>query len=222
MKSARTTRGFFIVPTYLTVYSRGEEGYILSQPTVDCSFRGRSQGSRVCGRGISPLRRRPKDGARLAALQSPFGNLRPLRGQSLAGRGGSVSRRDHNQVYRRRATFQAEATEKKCRNPNASRSSGKRGLGGEALLSEKRPLPQRLPHTSLRKGARGRVLLFREAPSLAITYSIIAHSTVRLFSFWRWRDRRRRPSGERCQCRGRSRSASRGNQRIADAFPARQ
>ena len=145
MKSARTTRGFFIVPTYLTVYSRSEEGYILSRPTVDCSFCGRSQGSRVCGRGISPLRRRPKDGARLAALQSPFGNLRPLREQSLAGRGGSVSRRDHNQAYRRRATFEAEPTEKNCRNPNASRSSGKGGLGGEALLSEKRPLPPEAP-----------------------------------------------------------------------------
>ena len=43
-----------------------------------------------------------------------------------------------------------------------------RGSGGEALLSEKRPLPQNL-HTveSLREGARGRGLLYREAPSLA-------------------------------------------------------
>ena len=104
---------------------------------------------------VSPLTRRPKDGARLAALRSPFGNLRPItlatmRQPTLAGRGGSVSRRDHNQAYRRRATFQAEPTEKKCRNPNASRSSGKRGLGGEALLSEKRPLPpESLTHLCL-------------------------------------------------------------------------
>ena len=99
-----------------------------------------------------------------------------------------------------------------------------RGVWGERRFSQSSGLsPQKLPSTSsLREGARGRVLLFREAPSLAITYSIIARSTVRLFSFWRWRDRRRRPSGERCQCRGRSRSASRGSQRIADAFPARQ
>ena len=221
VKSARTTRGFLLYPLTLLCIATAQ-GYILSRPTVDCSFCGRGQGSRVCGRGISPLRRRPKDGARLAALQSPFGNLRPLRGQSLAGRGGSVSRRDHNQAYRRRVTFQAEPTEKKCRNPNASRSSGK-GVWGERRFSQSSGLsPQRLPHTSLREGARGRVLLFREAPSLAITYSIIARSTVRLFSFWRWRDRRRRPSAERCQCRGRSKSASRGNQRIADAFPARQ
>ena len=43
-----------------------------------------------------------------------------------------------------------------------------RGSGGEALLLEKRPLPQNLPpNSSLRKGARGRGLLYREAPSLA-------------------------------------------------------
>ena len=36
---------------------------------------------------------------------------------------------------------QAEPSQKKSPSPNASRSSGERGLGGEALLSEKRPLP---------------------------------------------------------------------------------
>ena len=151
----------------------------------------------------------------------PLETFAPCGGQSLAGRGGSVSRRDHNQAYRRRVTFQAEPTEKKCRNPNASRSSGK-GVWGRGASLREAASPPASPHTSLRERARGRVLLFREAPFLAITYSIIAHSTVRLFSFWRWRDRRQRPSAERCQCRGRSRSASRGNQRIADAFPARQ
>ena len=40
------------------------------------------------------------------ALRSPFGNLRPITPQTmwnptLAGRGGSVSRRDHNLAYRR-------------------------------------------------------------------------------------------------------------------------
>ena len=38
-------------------------------------------------------------------------------------------------------TLQAEPSQKKRPNSNASRSSGERGLGGEALLSEKRPLP---------------------------------------------------------------------------------
>ena len=60
----------------------------------------------------------------------------------------------------------AEAT-----NSNASRSSGERGLGGEALLSEKRPLPPASPNpASLQEGARGRGLLYREAPSLAIFF----------------------------------------------------
>ena len=56
-------------------------------------------------------------------------------------RGGSVSRRGLNQLARNRTTSQAEPPPKNRPNPNASRSSGERGLGGEALLSEKRPLP---------------------------------------------------------------------------------
>ena len=36
---------------------------------------------------------------------------------------------------------QAEPSQKKSTPSNAKRSSGERGLGGEALLSEKRPLP---------------------------------------------------------------------------------
>ena len=46
---------------------------------------------------------------------------------------------------------QAEPSQKKSTPSNASRSSGERGLGGEALLSEKRPLPPealvRPPHS---------------------------------------------------------------------------
>ena len=40
---------------------------------------------------------------------------------------------------------QAEPSQKKSTPPNANRSSGERGLGGEALLSEKRPLPPESP-----------------------------------------------------------------------------
>ena len=89
------------------------------------------------------------------------------RDQALAGRGGSVSRRGHNQATGNRTHFQAEPTMQKgtSQTPSALRE---RGSGGEALLSEKRPLPQNLPTAeSLREGARGRGLLFREAPSLA-------------------------------------------------------
>ena len=42
-------------------------------------------------------------------------------------------------------TLQAEPTSKNRPNPNASRSSGERGLGGDGLLSEKPPLPPAFP-----------------------------------------------------------------------------
>ena len=44
---------------------------------------------------------------------------------------------------------QAEPSQKKSTPPNANRSSGERGLGGEALLSEKRPLPPASPYPRL-------------------------------------------------------------------------
>ena len=61
-------------------------------------------------------------------------------------RGGSVSRRGHNQAYSRHATSQAEPPMQKHprQTPAALRE---RGSGGEALLSEKRPLPQNLPRS---------------------------------------------------------------------------
>ena len=46
-------------------------------------------------------------------------------------------------------TSQAEPTKKKRTPPNASRSSGERGLGGEVLLSEKQPLPPESPQRNL-------------------------------------------------------------------------
>ena len=63
----------------------------------------------------------------------------------LAGRGGSVSRRDHNPKTRKRAQLAwARKSEGKFK-PIPSRSSGERGLGGEGLLSEKPPLPPESP-----------------------------------------------------------------------------
>ena len=64
---------------------------------------------------------------------------------TLAGRGGSVSRRDHNPAYRRHAHLSGGTKPEKRPNQNASRSSGERGLGGEGLLSEKPPLPPAFP-----------------------------------------------------------------------------
>ena len=52
-------------------------------------------------------------------------------------------------------------------NPNASRSSGEGVWGRGASLREAASPPESLHPTSLREGARGRGLLFREAPSLA-------------------------------------------------------
>ncbi len=57
------------------------------------------------------------------------------------GRGGSVSRRDHNQAAGTRVHLTGGTNYAGTPTPNASRSSGERGLGGEVLLSEKQPLP---------------------------------------------------------------------------------
>ena len=80
-----------------------------------------------------------------------------------------------------RPTSQAEPPPKKRPNSNASRSSGERGLGGEALLSEKRPLPPASPYpSSLGEGARWRGLLYREVPSIAsLHYSLQSNGQER-------------------------------------------
>lgn len=81
---------------------------------------------------------------------------------TLHVRGGSVSRRGLNQVYRRHARSQAEPPMKKHtrQTPAALRE---RGSGGEALLSEKRPLPQNLPPTAF-PGGSAREGPFSERP----------------------------------------------------------
>ena len=80
------------------------------------------------------------------AFRSPFGNLRPptykqYQNQSLAGRGGSVSRRAHNQLAGNRAQLTAAYCMKE-KPPRTAATLRERGSGGEALLLEKRPLPQ--------------------------------------------------------------------------------
>ena len=79
------------------------------------------------------------------------------------GRGGSVSRRDHYQVYRRATALSGGTTYAEAHKPNASRSSGERGLGGEALLSEKRPLPPASP-CIVSSGGSAREGLLSEKP----------------------------------------------------------
>ena len=66
----------------------------------------------------------------------------PIRCMSAAALSAAV---DATKLIGDHTHSQAEPTKKKAYPPNASRSSGERGLGGEALLSEKRPLPPESP-----------------------------------------------------------------------------
>ena len=76
-------------------------------------------------------------------------------------------------------TSQAEPTKKKRTPPNASRSSGERGLGGEVLLSEKQPLPPAspgiLPRLFGREREGGDFSTEKSPPS---QHSLIHHSPV--------------------------------------------
>ena len=64
-----------------------------------------------------------------------------------AGRGGSVSRRDHNQAAGNRTQLAGETTFAETLHSIASRSSG--GGPGEELLSEKLPPPEFSPKVPL-------------------------------------------------------------------------
>ena len=71
-------------------------------------------------------------------------------------RGGSVSRRDHNLLTRNRAHLAWGRKLEEKDKPIPSYSSGERGLGGEALLLEKRPLPPESPSQLTVFPAQGR------------------------------------------------------------------
>ena len=138
-----------------------------------CQFAGAGRNREALGEAASAdARRWLSDRPR-----RPFGPLfiDGYCSQTLAGRGGSVSRRDHNEAYWRRVYSQAEPTKKKAA-PQTLAALRERGAGGEGkdshsrqwrlsmavflnrnkrplaapievaeLLSEKRPLPQNLP-----------------------------------------------------------------------------
>ena len=88
-----------------------------------------------------------------------------------AGRGGSVSRRDHNQATGNRAQLAWAHKSVGTHKPIPIHSSGEGVWGRGASLREAASPPEFPPKTSLREGARGRGLLFREAPSLAYLVS---------------------------------------------------
>ncbi len=86
-------------------------------------------------------------GGEAVAFRSPPPPLRAhtyklVSDETLAGRGGSVSRRDHNRVYRRRVhTAWAHKSERKVK-PISSRSSGEGVWGGGASLREAASSPE--------------------------------------------------------------------------------
>ena len=102
----------------------------LTAPSAEGAF----WGSRVCGRGQR-------------ALRSPFGNLRPIAPQTiwyptLAGRGGSVSRRDHNPQTKKRAHVAWARNSKRATTPIPSYSSGEGVWGRGASLREAASPPE--------------------------------------------------------------------------------
>ena len=112
------------------------------------------------------------------------------------GHGGSVSRRDHNPAYRRRATFRRnQAKELKPHPSNASRSSGEGGLGRGASLREAASPPES-PHPHLFGREReGGDFSYRKVPSLA-------NSPITPFTLFSCRPRRREPRcRDLCGCR---------------------
>ena len=117
------------------------------------------------------------------ALQSPFGNLRPLliglyrtqRWQVAAALSAAVTTTPKQETAPN-SHGRASPKERTSLFPATLRE---RGSGGEALLLEKRPLPQNLPpKTSFREGARGRGLFYRKAPSLAITHNSLIDTSA--------------------------------------------
>ncbi len=140
----------------------------------DCSLCGGSlRRPRLRTRGISCLRARPKDGTRLAALRSPFGNLRGVTYKlvsypTLAGRGGSVSRRDHNQAAGNRPPTHSGILYGRKTNSNRSYSSGEGVWGRGASLREAASPPASPPPRLFGREREGGRFSIRKAPSLAI------------------------------------------------------
>ena len=87
----------------------------------------------------------------------PFGSLTLLLGSNptLAGRGGSVSRRDHNQAAGNRAELSGGSTYAEATPPNASRSSGE-GVWGRGASLREAASPPESPSTHVSSGGSAR------------------------------------------------------------------
>ena len=114
----------------------------------DSPFCGRSQGGfRPTGRG---------GGFPIAPATPSALPYRLYREQTQAGRGGSFSRRDHNQVTGNRVQLTGGIKSEEPYPPNASRSSGEGVWGRGASLREAASPPESPHPLPLREGARGR------------------------------------------------------------------
>ena len=82
---------------------------------------------------------------------------------TLAGHGGSVSRRDHNQAYRRPRPPLRRNQIRRTPHPKRQPLFGRRGLGRRGFSQRSRLLPRISPQTSFREGARGRVLFYQKS-----------------------------------------------------------
>ena len=117
---------------------------------------------------------RPKDGARLAALRSPFGNLRGVTYRlvsypTLAGRGGSVSRRDHNQAAGNRPPTHSGILYGRKTNSNRSYSSGEGVWGRGASLREAASPPESPPKLVSSEGSAREGASLQRSPLPRIT-----------------------------------------------------
>ena len=95
-----------------------------------------------------------------------------VRSPCCKGRGGSVSRRDHNQSAGNLTHLAGGTNSKEKHNSTANCSSGERGLGGEGLLSEKPPLPPAFPRSTVFPGGSAREGAFlQKGPLPRISHS---------------------------------------------------
>ena len=90
------------------------------------------------------------DGGRLPAFRSPPSPLRTptyrlLSGQTLAGRGGSVSRRDHNQPAENRAHLTGGTKPKETPPPERQPLFGREGSGGRGASLREAASPPSVP-----------------------------------------------------------------------------
>ena len=123
-----------------------------------------SSGHEAVDRGRLPAFRSPPSAPTYELVSFP----------TLAGRGGSVSRRDHDQAYRRPPPLTGGTNHAEKYPPNASRSSGE-GVWGRGASLREAASPQNLPPPPSLRGGSAREGSFstEKLPSLAIPLHFI-------------------------------------------------